>query len=142
MANVCSQHSSHMNIALILLLVTVSWACAPTTMQAAPTNAPPSGRRKRAIDEVVVTVASSEDYDEAMNDHHLKVADAMLEDIASSQGVFYNKNDVIQKIKNLDGKFAVQYNIIGADCYANFGGGTVVEWGGFCQEGVLDIEFI
>ncbi|KAK6739316.1 hypothetical protein RB195_021012 [Necator americanus] len=76
------------------------------------------GRRKRAIEEVVVTVISNEKYDATQNYLHYKVADAMFEDIASTKGVRYNKNNIIQEVKNEGGKFALQYNITDADCYA------------------------
>lgn len=57
-------------------------------------------------------------FQRSLRCYESKITIFQLEDIANSQGVHYNKEDVIQKIKNQDGKFAVQYNIIGADCYA------------------------
>ncbi|KAK6056258.1 hypothetical protein COOONC_06236 [Cooperia oncophora] len=90
-----------------------------TTSTASVTTTTASvGRRKRFAETVVVTVVSDEPYDNSKNVFHLNRAND-LSDIASSQGIKYSKEDVLQKIKNQAGNFAVEYTIMSdVDCYA------------------------
>ncbi|CAJ0605075.1 unnamed protein product [Cylicocyclus nassatus] len=108
-----------MHTLLLFVLSSPLLACSPTTMQTLGTTTSTVAplRRKRNLDEVIVTVTTNKKYDEAQNQHHLKVADAMLEDIASSQGIHYDNDDIVREIRNEHGMFAVQYIIFGADCY-------------------------
>ncbi|WKX97233.1 hypothetical protein Q1695_013138 [Nippostrongylus brasiliensis] len=79
----------------------------------------PTKRVKRSLEPIIVTVVSDEPYDPTKNEQNFKTAESLLTDLAKSQGVVYNEEDVKAKMKKQGGKFAVEYTILqSVDCYS------------------------
>ncbi|ETN69568.1 hypothetical protein NECAME_19461, partial [Necator americanus] len=86
----------------------------PTPITTPPTTT--GGSRKREVESVEVTVLTKMNYDPEMNDSHMQELSAMFSDYAENSGITFNEDLVDETVKNEDGKFAVVYTVLGADC--------------------------
>ncbi|VDL79551.1 unnamed protein product [Nippostrongylus brasiliensis] len=64
----------------------------------------PTKRVKRSLEPIIVTVVSDEPYDPTKNEQNFKTAESLLTDLAKSQGVVYNEEDVKAKMKKQGGE--------------------------------------
>ncbi|KAK6745751.1 hypothetical protein RB195_012084 [Necator americanus] len=108
---------------IVAALLSSAEACAPAPATTTPTTTttPPTtvnGRRKREVESVEVTVLTKMNYDPEMNDSHMQELSAMFSDYAQTSGITFNEDLVDETVKNEDGKFAVVYTVLGADCGA------------------------
>ncbi|VDP20878.1 unnamed protein product [Heligmosomoides polygyrus] len=108
------------HLLVLLSVVAAALGCAPTQAPVpapAPTPAPITatattlpailgtiGRKKRDSKHVEVTIVSRQNFDPEMNPSYLKVVEAK------------NNREVKGDVRNIGGKFAVVYNLPGADC--------------------------
>ncbi|VDO99034.1 unnamed protein product [Heligmosomoides polygyrus] len=105
------------HLLVLLSVVAAASACAPTqaptTTTTTTTLAP--GRRRRDADQVEVTIVSRQNFDPEMNPAYLKVVEAKIEEYSKRIGQ-ENNREVKGDVRNIDGKFAVVYNLPGANC--------------------------
>ncbi|ETN82543.1 hypothetical protein NECAME_17682, partial [Necator americanus] len=106
---------------IVAALLSSAEACAPAPTATTPTptttpTAATAGRRKREVESVEVTVLTKMNYDPEMNDSHMQELSAMFSDYAQTSGITFNEDLVDETVKNEDGKFAVVYTVLGADC--------------------------
>ncbi|KHJ78303.1 hypothetical protein OESDEN_22077 [Oesophagostomum dentatum] len=80
---------------------------------AKPSN---SSNVKREVGQIKLTVVSNQVFDPSMNDNHLQVFRALVDDYFKTKQMTYNKDLVTETVKNENGKFAVAYDIVGSDC--------------------------
>ncbi|VDO19066.1 unnamed protein product [Heligmosomoides polygyrus] len=73
------------------------------------------GRKKRDANHVEVTIVSRQNFDPEMNPSYLKVVEAKVEEYSKHIGL-ENNREVKGDVRNIGGKFAVVYNLPGADC--------------------------
>ncbi|VDO18942.1 unnamed protein product [Heligmosomoides polygyrus] len=121
------------HLLLLLSVVAVALACAPTqapvpapvpapapipTIASTPTPTPAPGtigRKKRDANHVEVTIVSRQNFDPEMNPSYLKVVEAKVEEYSKHIGL-ENDRQVKGDVRKIGGKFAVVYNLPGADC--------------------------
>ncbi|KAK6745754.1 hypothetical protein RB195_012085 [Necator americanus] len=110
------------NFSDIIIIPITSWRLAPQLQRQRHQHLllllPPAtaGKRKREVESVEVTVLTKMNYDPEMNDSHMQELSAMFSDYAQTSGITFNEDLVDETVKNEDGKFAVVYTVLGADC--------------------------
>ena len=97
-----------------LALVTVSVMACPAPAPAATattTTTAPTGRRRRSVDPVSVTIVSNKPYDVSTIDLNLEILKAVVTDYEKVEGIHYDVSNFDQQTKNQGGKFAVYYSV-------------------------------
>ncbi|KAK6744696.1 hypothetical protein RB195_011423 [Necator americanus] len=105
-----------MILLLFVAFLSSAQACAPGTSPSEEVSTTPGETRKPQNEKVVVTVISNQTFDPTKNHAHLKVVRALLDDYVHSNGLAFDRDLVQEIVENMNGKFAIRYVIIGADC--------------------------
>ncbi|KHJ79185.1 hypothetical protein OESDEN_21175, partial [Oesophagostomum dentatum] len=90
-------------------------ACPPTTPNP-QSQGNSTTKRKRAVEEIKITLVSNQVFDPARNDNHLQVFKALMDDYIKTKGVSYSSGLVKEQITNDNGMFAILYTVMGYDC--------------------------
>ncbi|VDO69933.1 unnamed protein product [Heligmosomoides polygyrus] len=80
------------------------------------TRAPTPAAEKRKAKQVQVTIVTRLNFDPELAPFYLMVVEAKVYLYTKASGTTYNLDLSEQNVQNIDGKFAVVYNVRGASC--------------------------
>ena len=95
---------------LLLTFVTFSYSCAPPAPEAAATTAA-SGRKRRSIEPVEITLVTHLPFNPSTNDQSLLSVNQAIQQFQQTHHISYQLSKVHKEVVNQAGQFAVVYDV-------------------------------